>query len=255
MNQQKQIIDRIVALVVQRLSAADAAQSQVTVPQSHGGPDGNGPDGNGPDGNGPDGNGVLVADAVITEHTLLSTTRPGAAITVGPRSILTPSARDYLRNRNIRWSRTPDGAQAQAAQSRLLVISGDLDAAGVDRTLVADSLPLPCETRSEPTDSQAVQAAVAHAGSADRNLAVVACGCAARVACLANRDARVRAAAVASTPDARRLSLTWAPNVLCVESRAKSSFELRHLIRSILNLPVSSPGPGTDPDCQSGLEN
>jgi hypothetical protein len=245
MTNQEQTIERIVALVVQRLSAADAAQSPLTAPQS----------GGGPDGGGPDGGGVLVADAVITEHTLLAAAQSAESITVGPRSVLTPSAHDYLRSRNITWSRTQDGVSAPSGVSRLLIISSEPDPAGVDRTQVTDSLLMPWETRTLTTDSQAAQAAVEHATSARRNLVVVACGCAARVACLANRDARVRAAVVDATADAQRLSRTLSANVLCVESRAKTSFELRHLIRSILQLPVPSQTVDRNPDGQPAVEN
>ena len=223
MRNQEQTIERIVALVVQRLTASDAAQSPPDAATAAGQSSGDE---------------TVIADAVITEHTLLAVAKPGTSIKVGPRSILTPSAHDHLQSRKITWSRTQNLASTQSAARRLLIISNDFGGCDVDSGQMAHGLPLPCDTRTASTDAQAAQTALQQITSSRKDLIVVACDCAARVACLSNRDARLRAAVVDSRAEATRLSQTLGANVLCLDAAGKSTFELRHLVRSILTLPV-----------------
>jgi len=228
MKNQEQTIERIVALVIQRLQASGAAQwqSEAAVSDER-----------------PAAQATMVADAVITENTLLAVAAPGSSITVGPRSVLTPSAHDYLRTQNIRWTRDSVEDSSSAGPRRLLIISKEFeDGAAADWQMadgqMADGLAVPCEVQTVPSDAQAAQLAQRQLNNAGGELVVIACAAGARVACLANRDSQVRAAVVDSAADAMRLSRVLGANVLCLEAAGKSRFEFQFLVRSVLKTPV-----------------
>ena len=71
---------------------------------------------------------VELMDAVITAETLQETVQVGHPLRIGRRSVLTPSARDWLQTNRIAWSRMEPNAAAsvnpasqQANRWRLIV--------------------------------------------------------------------------------------------------------------------------------------
>ena len=65
----------------------------------------------------------IVLDKVITASSLKGHVGDAKRITIGPTSVLTPSARDFLRSRNVEWSRQSPDAASQSSPARWKAIT------------------------------------------------------------------------------------------------------------------------------------
>lgn len=178
----------------------------------------------------PSSHAIELDAAVITADVLEERVRKGQSLRIGNRAILTPSARDWLAQRKIAWTRSSGAstAQAHSAARWQLIITTATPAVGNLRQELAgwktDLLGTPQEAAEQATRAICT-------GESDGVLAL--CRAADVVACLANRNPKVRAAVLRSTADLSDLASQLDPNLLVVNPQQKSFVELRNIVRAI----------------------
>jgi hypothetical protein len=214
------IIEQIVANVLQELQPAPTPRAEAAAPSLA----------------------AVHFDApIITAALLEERVRGGQSVRIGARSILTPTARDWLKTQNVSWQRASRNGSTGVAKSRRRLLASTVSPAV--RTL-CESLPrdLP-GWKPEVTGGAAetAEAAVRAINAAECDLVVVISDAADVVACRANRSPRVRAAVVATTEHLRLLVEHLGPNVLAINPHGRSFIELRNLVRSCAALPAPRP--------------
>lgn len=179
-----------------------------------------------------------INDAVVTGDLLAERVNGTTALKLGSKTVLTPSARDFIRANQLdvhRGDSRPDSppaknsgrsASATSAAVRVLVVdnSAALDRALDDLALTAEKFD--CPDAAAETAAEAIQ-------RRDVHTVLLFASWNHRAAMLANRHDKVRAAAV---NDAGRIAAAhkqMKPNVWCLDAGTGSYFELRNQIRSL----------------------
>lgn len=179
---------------------------------------------------------MAVNDAVVTvavlEARANATTR---TVTVGPRAVVTPAARDWLRAKAIELSRSVASAPAAAKPAAIgKVYLHATSALGTSRSWTRRILEAGWELESL-VPCAVVQAAAelsAVLGPRQR-LGVLLTHDVAAAVCLANRHANVRAALAASVEEVRSAVAQIHANLLVVEPRL-GDFAVRRIVQEFL---------------------
>ena len=178
---------------------------------------------------------IELTASIITAGLLEETARVGQPLKIGRRSILTPSARDWLHTKRIDWSRIDKSAAGEsgmtkgAARWQLIVQT-------VTPTVKAlhDGLMRQPDGWRIELVGQAAEAATLAIGSiskAEHDGVAILSEYAEIIACRANRNDRVRAAVVS---DRKQLELTMqhlGVNVVCINPNGRTFIEMRNLLR------------------------
>ncbi|HUG89882.1 MAG TPA: hypothetical protein VML55_03550 [Planctomycetaceae bacterium] len=237
------LVEQIVRQVMARLgrSMPDGAAAGAAPGTGAGG---TGDDGSG---DGPRTRHALVLDEpVVTAETLAQRVNGDRHIAVGRRTVLTPSALDYLRAAGIEWTRDSAGGAnpgPAAAATWSAIVSRNTPA--VERVLGdARSASRPWRRELAGDVREAAQRAVGCICRGEASGCVVFTQSPEAVACLANRNAAVRAAVAADTAGAAAAVGSMGANALCVSPDGKSYFELRTMLRAFT--AAGPPGPPAD---------
>jgi hypothetical protein len=187
---------------------------------------------------------VQLTQAVITADVLNKAVSPGQAVQIGTRSLLTPSARDWLRQHQIMWSRAAGNSDARV--DRAASLRGQLLLSTVTPAVrgAVDSLFRSVrhwQRQVVGPARDAAEIAVRSLATAECDRVLITSREAELVACLANRQAAVRAAVVSSADHVQRLEASLSPNLWVVDPTAKSLMELRNLFRSCVALGKPQP--------------
>ena len=236
----EKLIDDIVARVLEHVRSAEsaAAVSTASVPSGSVKPAGGETADSGTAGN-------VYDEPVITESFLESrfddgNTIDGNTLTVGRTTVLTPSAIDFLKQRNIKWVRTGHTKSQQAGKAgRQLVV---LDSGPETQALIDDlqhRSDAGWQIEQHTCLSGAVAAAVEFANNPTALSFVV--GQAAAVCCLANRHHGVRAAVAGDAAAAKNVIREIGANVIGVDV-AGGFIQLRNMIRQLAGCTVCVPG-------------
>ncbi|MBI3863437.1 MAG: hypothetical protein HY290_16220 [Planctomycetia bacterium] len=174
-----------------------------------------------------------VAGAVITRELLAGTTNSAATIRIGSKALLTPSARDFLREhgiRIVRESATPASSAAIRWQA-IVVTPAPQIAAALDDL----SAGIVCDRRLVGTPTEAAAQATSALCRADAAQIIVFSDQPELVACLANRNDRVRAAAIADSASADRVRRHLKPNLLALDATNKSLYDLKSILKAVFS--------------------
>ena len=177
---------------------------------------------------------IELTASIITAGLLEETARVGQPLKIGRRSILTPSARDWLHTKRIDWSRidklatSGNGTTKGAARWQLIVQT-------ITPTVKAlhDGLKRQPEGWKIELVGQAIEAAtlaIGSIGKAEHEGVVILSEFAEIIACRANRNERVRAAVIS---DRKQLELTMqhlGANVVCINPNGRTFIEMRNLL-------------------------
>jgi hypothetical protein len=178
---------------------------------------------------------VALAEPVITAGLLRERLGNGRRVRLAPGAILTPAARDFIRARQLEVVRQPLAAP-KGAQRRwqLIATHGANRLPDIERILERSGGA--CERRllasAEEAASQATSAICR--GEADR--VVVLTAEPERVACLANRQERLRAVVLHDAASLARWSRNWDPNVFAWAPEQGSFQAIQGLIRALAGL-------------------
>lgn len=179
---------------------------------------------------------VVTFDERVVTGELLERRVDGARhVVLAPGAILTPTARDVLRTRNLELVRRTPSANASptAADTRLALVVRSTPALGtaLDDARSSTGVSWQRDMLGCPWD-----AAARAIGAICRGEAAVVAVFAAEaevVACRANRNARVRAAVVSDVRRLEKLARRLGPNVYCIDPDGRSFVEIRNLLRAI----------------------
>lgn len=171
---------------------------------------------------------IVLTEKVITAELLEKEQSRGGRIVVGAKAIITPSARDYLKQNRIELSRETTGrttkVESSVAKWKLIVVTGPKNLNSVlDETAWSRELA--------GCDVDAVDRAVSSICRADAAGVVVLTSKPETVACRANRNSKVRGAAVENISRLRKVRAEIGANLLCINPADRSQFDLRNILR------------------------
>jgi hypothetical protein len=190
---------------------------------------------------------VEITAAIITADLLAESVRGGLPLRIGRKSILTPSARDWLNTKKISWSRGGLVAEKPAAESATRGIARwQLIVHTVTPNVrnLYEGLKRQAEGWKLELVGQAVEAATLAAraiSTADQDGIVVLSEFAEIISCRANRNDRVRAAVVS---DRKQLEMTrqhLGVNLVCINPNGRTFIELRNLLRDCMAMKPVPP--------------
>ncbi len=220
MTHDEQLVEQIVRHVMQRVGAGSPAAQQsgsAAVSASHA-------------------SRSFFHEAVVTQEVLERRLNGESEINVAPDSILTPSARDFLKSRGVSWTKSQ--APASSPKTSLAWQVASLQASDAIEAVLADLEAARGIHRSHEGIECGVAWAVKVLGNAASG-AIVLSDEPELCACRANRQRNVRAAVLRSTAELDRINRCLGPNLICIDAGHHSFFELRNLLRAV----VSGPPP------------
>ncbi|WP_299463615.1 hypothetical protein [uncultured Gimesia sp.] len=187
---------------------------------------------------------VILSEKVITADLLAEKTKGQSVVGIAAGSILTPAAKDYLREFKVSVHRPTAVGVPRANQGtpwRAIVLS---NSAAVENALKT------IEQQTNSRWSQELSASLEEAASnaisslcrADAAGVVLFASAAEKAACLANRNQKVRAAAIQDVNHLRTVFTHMSPNLICVNPDKKSFIELRNLIKTFVSAGVPTEG-------------
>lgn len=206
----------------------------------------------------PPGSSVTLTEAVITAE-LLSRLAPGAArVFASAKSIVTPAAKDWLRDHHVILERglppasstllpkaaghaTANKASNPSAIAAMWVLGVVSATASVKTFLnstqtaatVSQVKILGAGTETQEFVSGAIHKAEAHG-------AILIERSAAKRACDLNRSPAIRAAVVSSPAEVLLTSSDFSPNVYVIDPTLKTFIELRNLVQAIVRTGIPS---------------
>ena len=226
MNLNDELVEHIVATVLQELADADdSCSAGESIPLKK----------------------VALSEKVITADVIKSRINGAKSIHVSTSAIVTPSARDFLRAHDIEChtqTQTSNSETKQQSNRRTrwkLVISHTSDTV---EGVIEDAI------RREDTDwskelasdcREAAELGVSLICRSDADSVVVLARAATGVACLANRNKKVRAAAVKNADDVAAAKAEIGANLIAVNPDGNSFFELRNILKTFASGGPSKP--------------
>jgi len=197
---------------------------------------------------------LVLAEAVLTGEMLAGRVNGQREILIAPQTVLTPSARDFLRERNVRHRRQPSVGNALRAEStdsakRLWTIIIAATGSPVEEFLQTDGDLAPlCRVAASQTEGffSAVELTATGEGGV-----VLICTEPEVAACRANRNTNIRAAVIRDALQGQRLKQSLGVNLAVIDSTGRNGFEVRHLIQAVIKGPPPRPPSGWN-DLESG---
>lgn len=165
----------------------------------------------------------------------LAELKPGVRLRVPQKCIITPAGWDVARERRLQITRVSAAERSSnekvnvpdVASRRLLIVVRQTPA--LER--LADELLAVWRRELLSCPDDAAQLAIAEISRGGAPGVVIVTEQTHRAACLANRNASVKAAAIREPGDIRLIRRQLKVNVWCVDPEGKSAFELRTLLR------------------------
>ncbi|QDU08095.1 hypothetical protein [Gimesia aquarii] len=180
---------------------------------------------------------MVLTEKVITADLLAEKTKGQTAIGIAAGSLLTPSAKDYLREFQVsvhRPTSVVSPSKGQGAPWRAIVLSHSV---AVENALAKIEQQTNSRWSQELSSSleEAVKETISSICRADATGVVLFAEAAEKAACLANRNQKIRAAAVQDVNHLRTVITQMNPNLICVNPEQKSFIELRNLVKTFVN--------------------
>lgn len=175
---------------------------------------------------------ITMAANVITGETIRQSAGTTRRIRVAARAILTPTARDFIRERGIEVVRAPAAARPVAASCQVIVTSAPPQVAAALAALRSGGFHL--DERLLGSAQEAADQSVSALSRGEAAIVVVLTGEPERVACLANRNGAVRGAPVRDGGMLAALRASFDPNLFTIDPAGRSQFDLRQLLKGVL---------------------
>ena len=180
-----------------------------------------------------------LTDLVITADVLTEKATGQKKFVVGERAIVTPSARDWLRHNKVELIHEATAASTGAAASvemkfdRLVITHSSSQ--NIDRVLEDAERQSNGGWNRKCVESadEAAKKTIGELRRESSRLIVVLTSDPEVVACLANRNEKVKAAVVADAAAVARVKSRLDGNVFVVDPTGRSFFELRNILRRV----------------------
>jgi hypothetical protein len=176
---------------------------------------------------------VTITDRVITATVLEAAVTAGfvKSIQVPNSAIVTPAAKDWLKQRGVAIDRRTDASTSAAstASPTWLVLVSTMN------TAAATALQMAGLSRVSTTGT-ALEAAAAAANSICRAEApgvIVLTGTPDLVACRCNRQSACRAIAAVDAEQLIAAGQQWSPNIVAINPVRRGTMELRRLLQAV----------------------
>ena len=175
---------------------------------------------------------IDLADRVITQAVLEQKLGGARRVRFSPQAVLTPTGRDFLKSREIIWSRGLASARKAAGEKAAWPVLVVRHTAALDRVL-ADLLPQSSpELFGCPDD--AAQRVISEMSRGGMERAILFVEQVHRAACLANRSEKVKAVVVRDAGEVGMIRAQLRANTWCLDPTGRSYFELRNLVRAVI---------------------
>jgi len=186
-----------------------------------------------------------LTDPIITASLLAESVRHGQSLKIGRKSILTPSARDWLNSKKITWSRGDVTASAAVGAGTVSKARWQLIVQTVTPTVRALQESLKRNPEGLKIDlvgqlQEAAALAASAISTAERDGVMVVSEFAEIIACRANRSERVRAAVISDRKQLEQARQHLGVNLVCINPNGRTFIELRNLLR---DCSAMSPKP------------
>ncbi len=177
--------------------------------------------------------GVPIGEQVVTQALLAEAINGSKLVRIGPKAILTPLARDFVRKQGLEIIReSPRLPDATAARWQIIVTTSTPQIAGVVEGVKQNGIP--CELRLSGTAAEAAGQAISALCRGEATKVVVFTGQPELAACLANRNERIRAAAITEVGAGERVRSSLNPNFLSIDPTAKGGYELKTYLKAFI---------------------
>jgi hypothetical protein len=217
MTNAAEMIDRIVAGVLEQLHAPAAA-----APANRPSAAGTGP--------------LEIHDTVITAAVLETRGVVSGQVVFAAKAIVTPSAVDFLSSRKIGWTRGCGTAAANAPSATWSVlVSRSTPAVESALDAVARQPGIRWERELVGCHREAARRAVGALCRGECDGVIAVTGKPEALACYANRNANVRAAAIDTPERVKRVKRRVGANLFAVDPEGQSVFALASLLREIVS--------------------
>lgn len=191
---------------------------------------------------------IELHDPVITAKLLQDRATTASVLRFGPKSLLTPSAHDWLRARKLAWSRDAgasiNSTTSSASKRRVLISTVTPTVRSVQSTLSRELPGWGCDLVGKATE--AVETATRLLATAEAELVVAFSDRAELIACYANRSTKIRAAVVSSIETLTVMAKSLGANLLAIDPTGRSYIELRNILRTCAALGRPQPPLGWD---------
>ncbi len=174
--------------------------------------------------------GLTIDDAVVTEATLASRLGSTSEVVFAARTVLTPTARDYLRSNNVSWTRSGSAGAAGIAVSKgpRIVATHSTVAVGSAFNKGSDLVRIGVEKAGRVVIDAVGDGVVLVLTALPHSLAIEL-----------NRSAEIRAIALDQLCAAAREVRENRANCVCAKPNGRSKDELKKLARVISNCRVA----------------
>jgi hypothetical protein len=174
--------------------------------------------------------GVHISEQVVTQSLLAETVNGAKQVRIASAAILTPSARDFIRNHGIEIIRESSRSTSTGIRWQVIATVSTPEIAAAVEGLKARGINTDFRLVGLPAEAASQAISAVCRGEAAK--AVVFTGQPELVACLANRNDRIRAAAMADVAAGERVQRTLNPNLITIDPSSKGVHELKALLKT-----------------------
>jgi hypothetical protein len=185
---------------------------------------------------------IVLTEKVITAELLEKSRMSGRKLIVGSKAIFTPSARDYLKQHRIEWTKETAkqvSGTSSAAKWKAIVVTASKNLTNILDDAARSSASWNRELAG--CDIDAVDRAVSTLCRAEADGVVLFTTHPETVACRANRNAKVRAVVIENVARLKSARESMGANLLCINPTERSHMELRNLVREAAAVKPSAP--------------
>jgi ribose 5-phosphate isomerase RpiB len=187
---------------------------------------------------------LKLDDKVVSAATLKDRLNGVQRLIVSARAVVTPSARDLLKENNVSLVRTLKSAAAAGVQLILAGLDSRFDTSGLVRVLEKRGIAVTQVTTDEARDAiESISRAIRESGK----LGVVLTNRVATAVCVANRHREVRAAAASNRGEIENIIRELGANLLVIDTARRGMSEIERMVTAF----VASP----QRDCPAALKS
>jgi hypothetical protein len=188
---------------------------------------------------------VEIQDDVVTGTLLEERGIISGPVIFGRKSVLTPSALDFLNTRKLSWRRADrNGAAATPTAKWLAIVTRSTPAVVSALDLIGKDSAVDWTRELSGCHREAAQRATSALCRGDCHAVVIITGKPEAAVCRANRNPHVRGAAVVTVARIKSLKEQMGANLFAVDPTDRTAFELRNLLRELCS--GGKPTPPSD---------
>lgn len=185
---------------------------------------------------------IQITERVITADLLSNLTSRSSVVQLEPKAIITPAARDYIKEQGLQVSSKiesagqsdPDKSNNQAVENWLALVVHSSESLESALASVSREKGVSWNQESVETTEKAALQAAQEIKSGNSTGVVIFCEKSATAACLVNRNEFIRGVAVRRPSESSDIEELDA-NVVCLPGRGLSFTEYRNILKSFIS--------------------